>query len=106
MIKQQPTLNQADVDLLKRSLITKGDLKRALKQELKQYATKEDLKLELKQYATKKDVKAVEIAVQSVVDRLDQLESNIAESLAIPVQNHEARLHRVESNLDLPPITP
>src|SRR3990167_4254806 len=66
MTKQKPTLNQADIDLLRGIFATKDDLKGfATKDDLKGFATKDDLKNfatkdDLKAFATKRDLVAME----------------------------------------------
>jgi len=103
MPKLKPTLNQADIELLEKHFATKSDLKPfATKSDLKPFATKSDLKplaskSDLNQLATKKDIKLLH-------ERIDLLEINIAKTIALPLENHQKRLTRLENHLRLPSI--
>ena len=56
MTKQKPTLNQADVNLLKKTFLTKSDAKNFLtKDDAKNFASKDDLK----NFATKDEIKKI-----------------------------------------------
>ena len=100
MAKQKPSLNQADISLLKKSFATKNDLKSfatkkdvkgIVKNELKSFATKNDLKNELE--PIKKDVKRIKKDVSVMLDVFYRKDIKL-----------KKRVSRVEEHLDLPPI--
>ncbi|OGV95622.1 hypothetical protein A2W24_07030 [Microgenomates group bacterium RBG_16_45_19] len=95
MPKVKPTLNQADLSLLKVIFATKADLKDfTTKADLKVYATKADLK----RLASKKDMLVLK-------QQIEQLEITISQTIALPLQNHEQRLTRIEKHLALTPAS-
>lgn len=100
MTNQKPTLNQADIDVLIKTFVTKDDLVNATLTVSKQL---EQVDIHLDQ--VDKRLEQVDKRLEQVDQRFDLLEANIADTLAIPLQNHETRLQRVEKNLDLPPLS-
>lgn len=80
VIKQRPSLNQADINLLKKTFATKDDLK--------QFATKDDLK------KVHKDIKIIKKDINIVIGFFDR------EYLSL-----ENRVSRLENYLKIPPLT-
>jgi len=93
----KPTLNSADIKLLKGIFATKDDLKSfATKDDLKSFATKDDLK----SFATKDDLKSgLGLLWQKVESRFEELEEILAKSFL----GIERRLGVVENELGIPP---
>lgn len=92
---QKPTLNQADIELLKGIFATKDDLVAMEKRQDTKYATKADLtsmeqRLEKQIKRNRKEIKLVRETLNYVIDDSEKLEQ---------------RLVRVENQFRLPPIS-
>lgn len=113
MKKQKPTLNQADISLLKKTFATKDDLKREidpLKNELKSFATKADLKNfatkdDLKSFATKDDLKIEIDPIKRDLKKIHSDLTTIINSLDREYLTLSARVRRIEAFLKIPPLT-
>ena len=125
MAKQKPSLNQADINLLKKTFATKDDLKSfATKDDLKTFATKDDLKPikdSLKTFATKDDFQSIKNDLKSFATKddlnkkLKPIEKNIKKikddiNMVIGFFDREymslkARVKRIEEFLKIPPLT-
>lgn len=98
MAKQRPSLNQADINLLKKTFATKNDLKplksdvREIKDDLKNFATKDGLDTKLK--PIKKDIKKIKKDINTIVSFFD------SEYLEL-----KARVERIENYLKISPLT-
>jgi hypothetical protein len=121
MTKSKPTLNQADINLLKHTFATKDDLKAfATKDDLRAFATKDDLADLKAVFATKDDVRQiVQEEIKSQVgklptkneffSRMDDLAGDYKKfTEETPVINHqladhEDRLEVVETKLHISP---
>ena len=84
MAKQKPSLNQADINLLKKTFATKDDLKT--------FATKDDLNKKLK--PIEKNIKKIKDDINMVIGFFDR------EYMSL-----KARVKRIEEFLKIPPLT-
>lgn len=83
MVNQQPTLNQADIELLSKHFLTKDDGRNfATKDDLKHFTTKTDLAKEIKKIHRKLDI--------------------IIQSFDTDYLRLQKRVNRIEKHLDLP----
>lgn len=102
------TLTPDDIKLLKEVFATKEDLARFVtKEDVAAFATKDDLKQLSKGFDGKLE-KLSQTFDQKLDDMktaiLDGVRSYLETSITPLLHNHEKRIHRVETHLDLPPL--
>ena len=108
MTKQKPTLNQADIDLLRGLFATKADLKGfATKDDLKGFATKDDLasmekRFDLK-FATKEDLIGLERRLKAFTENESAINMEILMKYfeRAGIDTHEKRIKALEKELGI-----